>query len=88
MFLDHFQVLYYARPPDSQHLFSEPGNTPLLGLLMSPSGLRAAFNKNFYHSTFLKNKLTEVFFANQDAEQVLGEKILIPTFHFWGFSVI
>ena len=28
MFLDHLQFWFYARPPNSQLLFSKPGNEP------------------------------------------------------------
>ena len=38
MFLGHLQVLFYARPPNSQLLFSKPGNTPLLLDFDKPPG--------------------------------------------------
>ena len=29
IYLGHLQVLFYTRPPNSQLLYSKPGNTPL-----------------------------------------------------------
>ena len=45
MFLGHLQVLVNTAPPNSQLLFSEPGNGPVFGHLMSPQRLGAALNK-------------------------------------------
>ena len=36
IFLGHLQVLLYTRPPNSQLIFSKPGNGPFFGLLTSP----------------------------------------------------
>ena len=59
MFNGHLQVLFYALPPDSQFLFSKPGNGPLLALLLGLQGLRVAsyqkveLNKNFLEFDFI-----------------------------------
>ena len=38
MFLGHPQVLFYARPPNSQLLFSEPGNSTFAWDFVEPVG--------------------------------------------------
>ena len=38
MFFGHLQVLFYARPPNSQLLFSKPGKAPLLEDFDQPTG--------------------------------------------------
>jgi hypothetical protein len=53
MFDGHLQVLFYAIPPNSQLLFSETGNAPLLRDFHEPVGPQGASNQKLHNTKSL-----------------------------------
>ena len=85
MFLGHLQVLFYTRPPNSQLLFSEPGNGPLLLAFDEPEGalglcrvkkLHYTKSKFFWvtcKSCFMQEpKIPKFYFANLKTDPFSG----------------